>query len=299
MIEATADGGALRLINQVDVETYLVGMGEVRNPSWPLASLEAQEVAARTYALRAMAAGGELCDDTRCQVYLGTDAEYPAAQQAVTGSAGEVLMAGGSLADAVYSANAAGYSASPVEGFGTNGAGFPYLRPAPYPTSDPMRWTVRISTADVAAKFGLHGPLTNIAVTQKGPSGRAMVVTLTSGTTSTSVSGLTFAAGLGLRSTMIDAIRPEVAAVAPPPPTASILQVPPDMAAAIAAPTVTPAPADSPVVAGAPTPAFVAGPRAVRRTTEGVPVALILLALAMLAVTGAAALRASRVVERR
>ena len=49
-------------LNQVDVEHYLRGMGEVRDPSWPAAALRTQAVAARTYALRAMAAAGEFCD---------------------------------------------------------------------------------------------------------------------------------------------------------------------------------------------------------------------------------------------
>ena len=72
-------------LNEVDVEQYLRGMGEVRDPSWPAAALRAQAVAARTYALRAMAVAGELCDTQRCQVYLGADAEYGAMNKAVRG----------------------------------------------------------------------------------------------------------------------------------------------------------------------------------------------------------------------
>ena len=74
---------ACDFVNQVNVETYLRGMGEVRNPSWPTASLRAQAIASRTYALRAMAANGELCDTQRCQVYIGSDAEYSAMDKAV------------------------------------------------------------------------------------------------------------------------------------------------------------------------------------------------------------------------
>jgi hypothetical protein len=73
-VEFTANGGPLRLVDQLDVEQYLRGMGEVRDGSWPAASLQTQAISARTYALRAVQASAELCDDDRCQVYLGQQA---------------------------------------------------------------------------------------------------------------------------------------------------------------------------------------------------------------------------------
>ncbi|MBA3956055.1 MAG: hypothetical protein H0X58_05255, partial [Acidimicrobiia bacterium] len=50
VVQAVAGGSGLRLVNEVDVEDYLRGMGEVLDSSWPRASLGAQAVAARTYA---------------------------------------------------------------------------------------------------------------------------------------------------------------------------------------------------------------------------------------------------------
>ena len=280
-IEAEAGTGALRLVNQLDVETYLTGMGEVLDPSWPAASLEAQEVAARTYALRAMSTSGELCDDTRCQVYIGTAGEYPAAEQAVAATAGEVLVSDGELADAVYSANAAGYSASREEGFGVTDAGYPYLRAAPYPAGPPLTWTTSVSAADAATLLGLTGPITGAAVTAKGPSGRALQVTMSAGGVQTVVSGLAFAAALDLRSTLIS-VRMGSAASAPPPPKATLaLQLLPESAGAIAPPV---AAALAPPVAR------------VRSASSsgGVPDGLIALAALLVALTAAAAVRARR-----
>lgn len=229
-LEATGGTGHLRLVNQLDVETYLTGMGEVLNPSWPAASLETQEVAARTYALRAMATGGELCDDARCQVYLGTAGEYTAAEQAVGATRGLVLLTGGQLADAVYSANAGGFSASQEEGFGTSDDA-PYLRPAPYPTGDTMPWSVSVATSDAGRLLGLPGPVTSLSVTSTGPSGRALTINAASGSTTVAVSGLAFASVLDLRSTLIS-VHMSQAATAPPPPSGPPqLQVPPDQAA--------------------------------------------------------------------
>ncbi|MDQ1396461.1 MAG: stage sporulation protein [Acidimicrobiaceae bacterium] len=236
MIEAVAAGGAIRLVNQLDVEPYLKGMGEVRDPSWPQPALQSQAIAARTYALRAMSAGGEICDDQRCQVYLGAQAEYGAMNKAVDDTAHQVLAFGSSLASTVYSANGGGFSASREEGFGATGGDFPYLQPSPYTTQNPLPWTVKVAVADVAARFGYHGTLSDVRVVQAGPSGRALTVELAGDGGPQPVNGITFAAGLGLRSTLFT-LRIESADTAPPPPEpAQLIQALPDQAAATVGP---------------------------------------------------------------
>jgi len=152
LIEATAVGGPLRLVNQLDVETYLKGMAEVRDASWPPAALRVQAIAARTYALRAMKIAGEICDTQRCQVYVGAAAEYGAMNAAVDQTRGQVLTYEGRLISSVYSSNAGGNSASPEEGFGTVNAGAPYLQPGPYLTHDPKPWRVEVALTDVAVE---------------------------------------------------------------------------------------------------------------------------------------------------
>jgi SpoIID/LytB domain protein len=241
LIEATAVGSALRLVNHIDVEMYLRGMGEVRDPTWPPAALRAQAVAARTYALRAMSRGGELCDTQRCQVYLGVAAEYAAMDKAVTETRGQVLVFGRTLASAVYSANGGGVSASREEGFGTPEAdqSYPYLRSAPYTTQDPLPWRVEVALRDVAARLGYRGELTDVRVARTGPSGRAVEVALdgTAGTMLTS--GIAFDRALGLKSTLFS-LRLGTADAPPPPPDADgdVLQDLPDVVAAplVAAP---------------------------------------------------------------
>jgi SpoIID/LytB domain protein len=217
VVEALGGAGGLRLVNELDVEQYLRGMGEVRNPSWPQASLRAQAIAARTYALRAMSIAGELCDTQRCQVYLGAEAEYAAMNKAVADSARQVVVFGRGLATAVYSANGGGFSASPEEGFGSSNNGFPYLRPAPYDTKDPVPWNIQVALTDLGARFGYHGQVTGARVTKAGPSGRALEVTLDGSAGPRVVTGLAFDAGLGLKSTLFT-LKAGTADVAPPPP---------------------------------------------------------------------------------
>jgi SpoIID/LytB domain protein len=295
-LEATAGIGRLRLVNQVDVETYLKGMGEVRDARWPVASLRVQAIAARTYALRAMAAGGEICETQRCQVYLGAQAEYAAMNRAVNDTAGQVLAFRGSLASAVYSANGGGHSASREEGFGTVGNDLPYLRPAPYPTDNQLPYTVRVALTDVAARLGYRGNLTSVTVGRVGPSGRALEVVLDGDIGRRSVTGIAFDAALGLRSTLFS-LRLEEGEAPPPPPPAEdvVLQAPPEQAAA-AAMAETPSVEDPAAVPDLPTAPSRSAPARPRRSDNRPWVAggVVALLVPALAVTGVALRRLSR-----
>jgi SpoIID/LytB domain protein len=72
---AVVEAGATRTINLVPVEQYLRGVVPNEMPSgWPSAALEAQAVAARSYALAGdsrQAPYADTCDSTLCQVYDG------------------------------------------------------------------------------------------------------------------------------------------------------------------------------------------------------------------------------------
>lgn len=265
-VEVTGATGRLRLVNQLDVEQYLRGMGEVLDPGWPPAALRAQAIAARTYALLAMAVRGEICETQRCQVYLGAQAEYAAMNRAVEATAGQVVVFGSRLASAVYSANGGGMSASSEEGFGTSGAGYPYLRPGPYTTRDPFPWTVRVALADVGRRFGYRGTVTDVRVSRTGPSGRALEVVVSGKHGALAVPGILFDAGLGLRSTLFT-LRQEEAAVAPPPPPAeALIQVPPEQVGdGVAAVTE----ASTPEAGVAPSPAGAPATVTLPRPTEG------------------------------
>jgi len=240
-VEAVAGAGpGLDLVNQLDVEQYLMGMGEVQNPSWPLASLQAQVIVERTYALRAMQSADELCADTRCQVYLGVQGEYAAQNSAVSSTKGYVLTYGSAMAATVFSANAGGYTATPEEGFGTPDDGYPYLRAAPYPTNDPFPWSLTVALSDVASRLGYTGTVTSVRVATIGPSTRATAVVVDGTAGPQTVSGLAFAAALGLRSSMFQLHDVVSATALPPPPPAQAQQALPTDASALAAAVATP-----------------------------------------------------------
>src|SRR5208283_5867139 len=82
-------------VQRVPLERYVRGVVSAEVPaSWPLAALQAQAVASRTYALTAHAGGSrfDVYSDTRSQVYEGVAAETAATNAAVAATAGQIVL---------------------------------------------------------------------------------------------------------------------------------------------------------------------------------------------------------------
>lgn len=91
-----AEGGKLRVINALPLEDYLCGVLPKEMPlSFPGAALEAQAVAARTYALfharRRRSGDHDVKNDTRSQVYGGLSAEKKRSREVIERTRGQVL----------------------------------------------------------------------------------------------------------------------------------------------------------------------------------------------------------------
>jgi stage II sporulation protein D len=108
-------GGRLRAINVVGLEPYLYGVVPAEVPDdWPAEVLKAQAVAARTYALATRKSEGafDVYDDVRSQVYRGIDEEEESTNQAVDGTAGEVLLYNGRVVTTYFHSTSGGRTAS-------------------------------------------------------------------------------------------------------------------------------------------------------------------------------------------
>ncbi|HLO50958.1 MAG TPA: SpoIID/LytB domain-containing protein [Kamptonema sp.] len=123
--------GTYTLVNEVPVETYLRGVVPHEIGAFsPYASIEAQTILARTYALRNVRRFAidnyELCADTNCQVYKGLTEVYPETDRAIATTRGLVIVYKNELVDALYSAASGGVTAT----FGDvwHGPERPYLR---------------------------------------------------------------------------------------------------------------------------------------------------------------------------
>ena len=157
-----ADNGTLSLTVTLPFEDYLKGIAEVPS-SWPRAALEAQAIAARSYALATTGwdgAQGEtlktpICATTACQVYRGIPVPFdPTVRRwfgAVRRTTGKVLLYGGRPADTVYFSTSNGHTYGNDEVFGS--APLPYLRPVVERddgASPVSHWRVRLPLDDVA-----------------------------------------------------------------------------------------------------------------------------------------------------
>jgi SpoIID/LytB domain protein len=142
------------LVNELDLEAYVLGVAEM--PSrWPSAALEAQAVAARTYAWFSIQQdsfdGYDICATTACQVFRGAEQVLDDGERwraAVEATAGQVLVddAGGPIL-ARYFSTSGGRTYANEDVFPTTGAR-PYLVAIddPYDEVSPYhRWSVRFT----------------------------------------------------------------------------------------------------------------------------------------------------------
>jgi peptidoglycan hydrolase-like amidase len=111
-------GGRLRAENRLRMEHYIRGVVPRESPAWwPAAALEAQAVAARSYALYAFVrgggkCGGAFCPDTRDQVYGGLSGEEASTNAAVAATAREIVASGGDVAQTFFHSSSGGRTAN-------------------------------------------------------------------------------------------------------------------------------------------------------------------------------------------
>lgn len=174
VIEAAPGDGGLIVINDVALEDYLKGIVEVP-AAWPAAALQAQAIAARTYALNRKlrrfdtpwrAAGADICATDSCQVYWGLRGEARAGNEnwaaAVEATAGQVLLSGGQPINATYSASNGGSSVA---------GGEPYLQAVDDPddaASNLNHWEYAVPLGGLSPVLGVEAPDSLTGVSRQG-----------------------------------------------------------------------------------------------------------------------------------
>jgi peptidoglycan hydrolase-like amidase len=150
-------GGAVHTVNTLGLDDYVRGVAPNESPSsWPAAAVQAQVVAARTYArFEVVSVGGtgyyDICDTTSCQVYDGEGSEAVASNAAVDATRGQIVTYAGAPVFAQFSSSNGGW---------TFDGGQPYLiaQPDPYDnaSTDPwFNWSRAVPVGSVAAYYGL------------------------------------------------------------------------------------------------------------------------------------------------
>lgn len=157
-----SDEGMLALTVGLSFDEYLKGIAEVP-ASWPMAALEAQAIAARSYALATTGWQGKegdpleqpICATTACQVYGGIPLERsPDTRRwyrAVRRTDGEVILYNGRPAQTVYFSTSSGQTYGNEDVFGSDP--LPYLRPVVERddgASSLSHWTTDLRFEDLA-----------------------------------------------------------------------------------------------------------------------------------------------------
>jgi len=202
-----------RMILVVGAEEYLYGLSEVPS-SWPVPALQAQAVAARTYAFTKAATSGQNRPVCNCalfassfdQVYAGWDKEAGLDGDrwvaAVDATAGQVVTYQGQTIQAFYMSSSGGFTEDNENVWG--GTPVPYLRgvcdPGDYTSDNPNAvWDLSLPADRVTRRLRLGiGPVTGFTNTVRGVSGR-IVTTVVHGASGTAeVSGSTLRSALDL-----------------------------------------------------------------------------------------------------
>jgi stage II sporulation protein D len=193
---------SLNVINRLNVNDYVRGSvpGEVP-PTWPMATLKAMAVAARSIGLSTDVNGHgfDLYADTRTQVYGGVKLETERTDKAVRATKNEVATYRHEIVQTTYFSSSGGRTESRFLG----APHVPYYKSVrdPYDYYAPLhRWTFRFSQAQIDARLGSHlrGGLRRIKVTQRGDSPRIDRAKLIGTRGTTKVRGDTLQRALGL-----------------------------------------------------------------------------------------------------
>lgn len=167
-------------VNTVAVEDYLRSVVPKESPwSWKPAALQAQSVAARSYALysRGTRAGlpWEICDSTSCQVYAGrsvtvgtttTPQEVASTDAAVLATANQVRTYGGKVVRAEFSSSNGGWSVS-------GGVAWLPSRADPWDATagnTSSSWSADLPASAIESRFGLRR-LDELVVLSRTPGG--------------------------------------------------------------------------------------------------------------------------------
>ncbi|MCP3995585.1 MAG: SpoIID/LytB domain-containing protein [bacterium] len=165
-LDITAHHAGLAAVEETTIDRYLMGITEVP-ASWPGETLAAQAVAARTYLawtlFRGRSINGtkydyDICASQYCQVYRGPGGAADAWAEAVSRTGGEVLVADGRPAQALYSSSAGSRTRSVQDVWG--GGGVDYLRAVDSPELEYTpyeRWELSVTAEEFERVFARSG----------------------------------------------------------------------------------------------------------------------------------------------
>ncbi len=199
----------LTAVNYVDLEQYLYSvLGGEMPSSWPIESLKAQAVAARSYALYQRQSSANTVFDvgntTTWQVYRGLQDETSSTQAAVNATAGQVLTHGGRIIEAVFHSSSGG-STENSENVWVQAV--PYLRSVQDfdQTAPVYQWVETFSADQIRQRITGIGNILRLEPERTTPSGRIITMRVVGDAGSRVMSGNEIRRALNLRSSLFAA----------------------------------------------------------------------------------------------
>ena len=196
----------LQVINRIGVETYLASVvGSEMPHSWPFAALQAQAIAARTYALRKLKEGSywDIKSTVSNQVYRGIESETPVTRKAVASTRSLVILHQGKLINAVFHSSSGGFT---EESGNVWSKQYPYLVSVKdYDQQSPShRWQILIDSHFLRNRIPETGGITTIKVLNRSKSGRVQRVKVKGPIGTTIFDGKDIRDRLNLKSTSVE-----------------------------------------------------------------------------------------------
>ncbi len=196
----------LQVINFLNLEKYLISVvGSEMPKGFPLAALQAQAIAARTYALKLV--GKKKLFDVHStqasQVYLGLESETPKISKAVRSTRSLALFYKNKLIDAVFHSSSGGRTEDSGQVWKYQ---LPYLKSVVDfdQNSTKYRWSKTITSAELNQIFSGFGGLSSIQIIQKSNTYRVLKLRLHGPKADKVISGKKFREKLQLLSTKFD-----------------------------------------------------------------------------------------------
>ncbi len=198
--------GSLIVINDLDIEEYLMGVVAEEIPSaWEPEALKAQAIASRTYALYQKKRSGKRPYHIRAginnQIYSGRRGERDSTVRAVRETAGMVVVYGGEVIPAFYHSSCGGHTEDASELWGIDA---PYLKGVDCDCQEISRygvWEKRFSLSSLSAALDKMGyrlkGISSMAVGAITPAGRVKEVTVQHAGGASSVPAETLRTALG------------------------------------------------------------------------------------------------------
>jgi stage II sporulation protein D len=177
-----ANHGGVMTVDAVGLDAYVQGVVTSEMPaSWPEQALDAQAVAARTFAITSQRIGPnfEVYDDTRSQMYLGVKGETASGNAAVAATSGQVVEYAGVPVVTYFFASSGGETESVQNVFALSPSAWLVGRADPYDDvlNNPYhRWKVKFSLQAAQKRLGklVKGSLLGIRVLSRGVSPRIL-----------------------------------------------------------------------------------------------------------------------------